>query len=117
MIPLKYLSNFSRTLEMLLINFEINIIVTWSEEFVKASNIASNKETTFAITDAKLYVLVVTLSTQDNAKLSQQLKSGLNKRTISWNKYQSKLTIQVPNPYFDYLIDPSFQKVNWLFVL
>ena len=68
------------------------------------------------MTNAKLYVPVVTLSTQDNAKLLQQLKSGF-KRTINRKKYQSKVTIQAPNPYLSYLIDPSFQGVNRLFVL
>ena len=71
----------------------------------------------FAITDTKLYVLVVTLSTQDNAKELQQLKSGF-KHTFDWNKYQSKTTRQnAPNQYLDYLIDPSFQGVNSFFVL
>ena len=74
------------------------------------------KATRFAITDTKTYVLVVTLSTQDNAKLLQQLKSGF-KRRIYWNKYQSKVSIQVPNPYLHFLIDPSFQEVNGIFVL
>ena len=74
------------------------------------------KATTFAITDTTLYVPVVTLSTQDNAKLLEQLKSGF-KKTIKWKKYQSKLPIQAPNPYLDFLIDPSFQGVNGLFVL
>ena len=46
----------------------------------------------------------------------QQLKSGF-KRTIDWNKCQSKVTIEVPNPYLNYLIDPSFQRVNRIFVL
>ena len=46
----------------------------------------------------------------------QQLKSGF-KRTIYWNKYQSKVTIQQQNSYLDYLIDPSFQGVNRLFAL
>ena len=68
-------------------------------------------QTTFAITDIKCFVPVVTLSTQDNAKLLQQSKSGF-KRTINWKKYQSKVTIQALNPYLDYLIDPSFQGVN-----
>ena len=102
---------------MSLINYEFNLYLNWSKNFVIVVTNVVDKGGTLLITDAKLYVLVVTLSTQDNAKLSQQLKSGFNKRTISWNKYQSKLTIQVPNPYFDYLIDPSFQKVNRLFVL
>ena len=64
----------------------------------------------------QLYVPVVTLSTQDNAKPLQQLKSGF-KRTINWNKYQSKLTIPAPNSYLDYSVDPSFQGVNRLSVL
>ena len=72
--------------------------------------------TRFATTDTKLYVPVVTLSTQDNAKLLQELKASF-KRTINWNKYQSKVSIQVTNPCLDYLIDPSFQEINRLFVL
>ena len=89
MVPLKYLSNFWRTLEMPLMNCEINLIfLTWSANYV-ISNAANNKATTFAIVDGKLYVSVVTLSTQYYAKLLQQLKSGF-KRTINWNKYHSK---------------------------
>ena len=64
----------------------------------------------------KLYFLVVTLLTQDNAKLLQQLKSGFI-RTIHWNKYQSKVTIQRQNQYLIFLINPSFQGVSRLFVL
>ena len=80
-----------------------------------ATNIA-NQSPKFLITDTKLYVLVVALLTQDNAKLLEQLKSGF-KRTIKWNKYQSKKSIKIPNFYLDYLIDPSFQGVNRLFAL
>ena len=58
----------------------------------------------------------MTLSVQDNEKLLQQLKTGLN-RTINWNKYQSEPTIQTRNRYLNNLIDPSFQGVNRLFVL
>ena len=64
----------------------------------------------------KLYVPVVTLSTQDNAKLLQQLKLVF-KRTINWNKCQSKVTVQKQNRFLDYLTDPSFERVNRLFVL
>ena len=67
-----------------------------------------NQATTFAITYTKLYVPVVTLSTQDNAKLLKQLKSGF-KRTVK--------PMNVLNPYLDFLINPSFQGVNRLFVL
>ena len=73
------------------------------------------KATTCAITNTKIHVPVVTLSTQDNAKLLQQLKSGF-KRRIYWNKCQSKVSIKEPNPYLDYLMDPSFQGVNRLFL-
>ena len=74
------------------------------------------KATTFVIADTKLYFPVVTLSTQDNANLLQQLKSGF-KRTINWYKYQSKVTMQAPNSFLDHLIDPSFQGRRRLFVL
>ena len=60
---------------MLLINCEIDLILTWSVNCV-ISSAAANQATTFAITDAKLYVPVVTLSTQDSAKLLEKLKSG-----------------------------------------
>ena len=75
MIPLKYLSNFLTTLEIPLINCEINLILTRSANCV-ISNAAANQDTIFATTDTKLYVPVITLSTKDNAKLLQQLKSG-----------------------------------------
>ena len=78
MVTLKYLSNFWRTLEMPLINCEINIILTWSDKCVLSNDL---KATAFAITHTKIYVPVITLSTQDNVKLLQQLKSGF-KRTI-----------------------------------
>ena len=88
MVPFKYLSNFWRAFEVPLIVCEINLIPTWSENCVM-TNVAANGATTFGITDTKLYVPVVTLSTQDQAKLLQQLKSGF-KCTIIWNKYHSK---------------------------
>ena len=98
---------------MPLINCGINLILTWSANCVISG---MNRAKTFAITNRKRYVSVVTLSTQDNAKLLQQLKSGFTK-TFNWNKYQSKVTLQRKNQYLDYLIDPGFQEVNRLFVL
>ena len=116
MVPLKYLSNFWRTLEMPLINCEVNLILTWSSSCVLvATNIAS-QNATFAITDTKLYVPVVTLSTQENTKFLQQLKSGF-KRVINWNKYLSKPELLAQNPNLNHLVEPSFQGVNRLFVL
>ena len=69
----------------------------------------------FAITNTKLYVSIVTLSTQDNTKLLQQLKSGF-KKTINPNKYQLDGKIYAQNQYLNHLIDSSFQEVNILFV-
>ena len=112
-VPLKYLSNFWRTLEMPLINCDVNLMLTWSSSCIIAN---ATGNSTFAITDTKLYVPVVTLSSEDNTKLLSQLKSGF-KRTIYWNEYLSKITTEAQNQYLDYLIDPSFQGANRLFVL
>ena len=113
-VPIKYLSNFWKTLEMPLIKSKVSLLLTWSKYCVISS--AAGK-TEFVITDLKqIYVPVVTLSTEDNIKLLKLLESGF-KRTINWNKYQSKLADQTRNRYLDYLIDPRFQVVNRLFVL
>ena len=101
---------------MPLINSEINFILTGSARCFIIDNPIDNQEPTFAITDTKFYVPVVTLSIQDNAKLLEQLKSGF-KRTINWNKYCPKVTVEQQNRYLDFLINPSFQGVNRLFVL
>ena len=69
---------------------------------------------TFQITDNKLYVPVVTLSKENDIKLSDQLKLGF-KRTIKWNKYTSQMTIQPQNNKLNYLIDPIFKNFNKLF--
>ena len=74
MVPPKYLSNFWRTLEMLLTNCEVNLILTWSSTCVLVASNIRAQNATFAITDTKLYVSVVTLSTQENTKFLQQLK-------------------------------------------
>ena len=74
MVSLKYLRNVWRTLETPLINCEINLILTWSVNCVIVYTDVANQGTAFAITETKLYVPVVTLSIQDNAKLLQQLK-------------------------------------------
>ena len=73
-VPLKYLSNFWSTLEMSLINCEVNLILTWSSTCVLIATGVQNQAATFEITDTKLYVPVVTLSTQGNLKFLQQLK-------------------------------------------
>ena len=116
MVPLKYLSNFWRTLEMPLINCEVNLILTWSSSCVLIATSIPNQNATFAITDTKLYVPVVTLSTQENTKFLQQLKSGF-KRVINWNKYLSKPELLTQNPNLNHFVEPSFQGINRLFLL
>ena len=84
---------------MTLINCEINLILTLSKKCVASCGIVVNKSAKFEITDTKLYVPVVTLSTQDNAKFFQELKSGF-KRTINWyenNIRMTKLTVRLLN--------------------
>ena len=68
---------------------------------------------TFQITDTKLYVPMVTLSTEDDNNFLEQLKSGF-KRTIKWNKYRSEMTNQVKTNNLNYLIDPTFNKDYYL---
>ena len=96
-----------------MINCEVNLILTWSSTCVITN---SDGAGTFAINDTKLYVPVVTLSTQENTKFLQQLKSGF-KRVINWNKYLSKPELLAQNPNHNHLVEPSFQGVNRLFVL
>ena len=115
-VPLKYLSNFWRALETLLIKCEVNLILTWSTNCDNVSTDVENQNATFEITDTKLYLPVVTLSTQDNSKLLQQLKYGF-KRKIIWNKYLSIPELLAQNPNLNHLVEPSFQGVNRLFVL
>ena len=124
-IPLKYLSNFWKSLNIPLINCEVELILTWSKNCVLADMtvdadadpaIVAPSGATFKITDTKLYVPVVTLSKENDIKLLEQLKSGF-KRTTKWNKYRSQMTIQPQNNNLNYLIDPTFTKVNRLFVL
>ena len=132
-VPLKYLSNFWRTLDIPLINCEVSLILTYSGNCVITSKshrdavtaqgdnpavagINNSTSATFKITDTKLYVLVVTLSTEDDNKVLEQLKAGF-KRIIKWNKYRSEMTKQTKTNNLNYLIDPTFSKVNRLFVL
>ena len=81
----------------------MNVDLNWAKKCVMVASNA-DQETTFSITDRNLYVAVVALSTQDNTKLLKQLKSGF-KRTINWNKYQSKKLIERPNHYLDYILN------------
>ena len=115
MVPLKYLSNFWRTPEMPLINCEVELILTWSSGCVIIYTDVAKQNPTFPITETNLYVPVITLSTQDNAKLLPQLKSGF-KRTINWNKYPSKPELLAQNANLHHLIETSFEGINRLLV-
>ena len=132
-ISLKYSSNFWRTLNMPLIDCEVSLTLTGSENCVltdittqtttaaQGDNPARERidaptNATFKITDTKLYVPVVTLSTKDDNNFLEQLKSEF-KRTIRWNKCRSEMTNQTKTNHLNQLIDPTFTKVNRLFVL
>ena len=124
-IPLKHLSKFWRSLNIPLINCEVELILTWSKNCVLADMtvdvdadpaIVAPSGVTFKIKDKKLYIPVVTLSKENDIKLLEQLKTGF-KRTIKWNKYRSQMSIQNNNNNLNYLTDPTFTNVNRLFVL
>ena len=107
-------------------NCEVSLILTCSRECVitgmdriviaNTRRDISPANAAFQITDTKLYVPMVTLSTEDDNNFLEQLKSGF-KRTIKWNKYRSEMTNQVKTNNLNYLIDPTFNKDNRLFVL
>ena len=84
MVKVKYLSNFWRIFEIPLINCE-----TWSANCFIMAGAFDNQVPIFVITDTKLHVLVVILSTRESSRLSEQLKSDF-RRAINWNKFQSK---------------------------
>ena len=90
---------------MQLINCEVNLILKWSSTCVSTNSRDTGR---FAITDTKMHFPVVTLSTQDNAKSLQQLKSDF-KRAINWNKYQSDPKEYERDQYLNHLVDPGFQ--------
>ena len=83
-VPLKYLSNFWRSLEIPLINCRVEVSLTWNKNCILTSLVGNPA---FTITDAKLYVPVVTLSIEDNAKLTKLLGERF-KRSVYWNKYK-----------------------------
>ena len=129
--PLKHLSSFWRSLNIPLINCDLELILAWYKYCVLIDKLTRNADyganphvseinnpenAIFQITDTKLYVPVITLSKEDDIKLLEQLKSGF-KITIKWNKYRSQMTIQHQNNNLNYLIDPKFMNINRLFVL
>ena len=125
-IPLKYLGNFWRALNIPLNSCEVSLELKWDKNCVITSveqreiggGNRDNAPTgaTLSITDCKLYVPAVTLSKDDEIKLLTNLKSGF-KREIIWNKYRSQMTTEAINNNLNILIDPTFTNVNRSFVL
>ena len=127
-MPLKYLSSFWRSLDLPLINCEIeldfrwetNCIITKISRTIRAVDpnadqvayelVTETTRATFQINNAKFYVPVVTLSINDNIKFLENMKEGF-KRTVSWNKYRSEITTQPKNN------NPAFRNINRLFAL
>ena len=114
-VPLKYLSNFFRSLEMPLINCKIKLNLTWKKECVLSTGAG---EAVFIINDTKLYIPVVTLLKEDNKDFIEQQNKGFQ-RSIYWNEYKTKeLNEDADANVFKYInLDPSFQGVNRLFVM
>ena len=119
-VPLKYECNFFRSLEMPLVNCKIDLELTWHKDcMISSANAAANQVVSVMITDTKLYVPIVTLSTKDNTNLTKQLNEGF-KRTIYWNQYVSKLFPETPHKKTGitrFALDATFQGVNRLFFL
>ena len=114
-VPLKYLSNFFRSLEMPLINCEIKLNLSWKKECVLSTG---NGNAVLIINNTKLHVPVVTLSKEDNKDFIEQ-KDKKFQRSICWNEYKTKeINEYADTNVFKYInLDPSFQGVNRLFVM
>ena len=114
-LPLKYLSNYFRSLEMPLINCKIKLNLTWKKECVLSTDAG---DAVFIINDTKLHVPVVTLSKKDNKDFIEQQNKGFQ-RSIYWNEDKKKeQTENAANNVFKYInLDPSFQGVNRLFIM
>ena len=113
-VPLKYLSNFWRSLEMPLINCKVYLELNWIEDCILSS---AGNTTKFAIADAKLHVPIVTLSIKDSTNLTKQLNKGF-KRSVYWNSYETKpakVMEQGKNIYE--VLNASLQCVKRLFFL
>ena len=111
-IPLKYLSNFWRSLDLSLINCEVELDLKWSKNFVLIEKNNHRIGVSFILTCTKLYVPIIILSkNNDNITFLENIIQGY-KRAISWNNYRSEITAQPKNNNSDYLIDPTFRNIN-----
>ena len=137
-VPLKHLSRFIFSLDTLLINSEIELILKWNQNCVlteqatiaatppagddpaaepQVDAINTPSHLKFSVTDCKMYVPVVTLQAEYVNKLYEELKTGIT-IDVTWNKYRSQIiNQQSATNNLNYLIDPTFNNVNRLFVL
>ena len=132
-VPLKTLSNFIFSLNVLMINTEIELILKWSQNCVLTSKtiraeldaegnllavpeINRPKDSKFNITDCKLYVPVVTLQEKYENKLYESLKTRIS-FDFEWVRYRTQIINQPATNNLNFLIDPTFNNVNGLFVL
>ena len=126
-MPLKYLSNFWRLLEISLVNCKIALKLKWTKYCVLSTAGADNVDGSdddnangnniiFTVKDTKLYVPVVTLSARDNPKLSKLLSKGFE-RSVYWNEYKTKSENKNTKSEYRYFLKSNFFGVNRLFVL
>ena len=120
-VPLKYVSSFFRSLEIPLVNCKIDLELIWHKDcMISSVNAAAGQVVSFMMTNTKLYVPVVTLSTKDNNNLTKQLNDGF-KRTIYWNQYVSKPFAETPHKklvLLDLLLMQLFKElIDYLFFL
>ena len=114
-VPLKYLSNFFRSLEMPLIHCQIKLNFKWKKKCVLSTD---DGDAVFIINDTKLYVPVAALSKEDHKDFIEQQNKGFQ-RSIYWNEYKKKEQTEDANATATKYInlDPSFQGINRLFVM
>ena len=129
-VPLKYLSNFWRSVDLPLINYETELDLAWSKDCILSETLnnakvpdnpianpaiarlseGSNSNATFKLNSTKIYVPVATLFINDSIKFLENIKQGF-KRTLSWNKYRSEITAQPKKSNLDYMIDPTIMNI------
>ena len=117
-VPLKYVSIFFRSLEMPLVNCKIDLKLRWHKDcMISSANAAAGQVVSFMITNTKLYVPVVTLSTKDNTNLTKQLNEGF-KRTIYWNLNHFRKLHTKKLALLDLLLMQLFKElIDYLFLL
>ena len=135
-VPFKNLGNFMFNLDFLMINANMKLILTWTEDCVlteKATREEKAREyrppmlnvldamnrpedLKFRITNCKMYVPVVTLQAEYQNHFCKHLKLGIS-IDITWNKYRSQVINQTATNYLSFFVDPTFNNVNRLFIL